>query len=210
MTAVDPETSADLGWPQVIEHWATRCATSRGAAAVRAARLFETPGEAQARVDAIAEARHLAAIAAKRKNYDVAIKWFEAALALTPDDGANWFNLGYVCEHAGKPKEAIAAFTEAVRLVPQQDMAWYGMGLAYARLGQHDEAVKALEKVVELQPMSGEGFYQLGMAYHHANRPDDVTSILKRLVAFEPKRARKLAQDTQRADLMKLIPDLPF
>jgi DNA mismatch repair protein MutS2 len=62
VTAVDPETSADLGWPQVIEHWATRCATSRGAAAVRAARLFETPGEAQARVDAIAEARHLAAI----------------------------------------------------------------------------------------------------------------------------------------------------
>jgi len=66
------------------------------------------------------------------------------------------------------------------------------------------------KKVVELQPMSGEGFYQLGMAYHHANRPDDVTKILKRLVAFEPKRARKLAQDTQRADLMKFIPELPF
>ena len=158
----------------------------------------------------VQSARHLAAIAAKRKNYEVAIKWFEAALALTPDDGANWFNLGYVCEHAGKPKEAIAAFTEAVRLVPQQDMAWYGMGLAHARLGQHDEAVKALEKVVELQPMSGEGFYQLGMAYHHANRPDDVTKILKRLVTFEPKRAKNLARDTERADLMKLIPELPF
>jgi tetratricopeptide (TPR) repeat protein len=50
----------------------------------------------------VQSARHLAAIAAKRKNWDVAIKWFEAALALTPDDGANWFNLGYVCEHAGK------------------------------------------------------------------------------------------------------------
>jgi tetratricopeptide (TPR) repeat protein len=89
-------------------------------------------------------------------------------------------------------------------------MAWYGMGLAHARLGQHSEAVKALEKVVELQPMSGEGFYQLGMAYHHANRPDDVTAIVKRLVGFEPKRARKLVKDTERADLMKLIPELPF
>jgi hypothetical protein len=58
--------------------------------------------------------------------------------------------------------------------------------------------------------MSGEGFYQLGMAYHHANRPDDVTKILKRLVGFEPKRARKLAQDAQRSDLMKFIPELPF
>jgi len=34
--------------------------------------------------------------------------------------------------------------------------------------------------------------------------------ILKRLVGFEPKRARKLAHDTERADLMKLIPELPF
>lgn len=158
----------------------------------------------------VQSARHLAAIAAKRKNYPVAIKWFETALALTPDDGANWFNLGYVCEHAGRSTEAIVAFAEAVRLVPQQDMAWYGMGLAHARLGQHDEAVTALEKVVELQPMSGEGFYQLGMAYHHANRPDGVTDIVKRLVAFEPKRAKKLARDTERADLMKLIPELPF
>ena len=98
----------------------------------------------------VQSARHLAAIAAKRKHYEVAIKWFEAALALTPDDGANWFNLGYTCEHAGKPKEAVAAFSEAVRLVPTQDMAWYGMGLAHARLGQHDEAVKAFEKVVEM------------------------------------------------------------
>ncbi len=158
----------------------------------------------------VRSARHMAAIAAKRKNWAVAEKWFEAALALTPDDGANWFNLGYVREHAGKSREAIAAFAEAVRLVPIQDMAWYGMGLAHARLGEHDRAVAALEKVVELQPMSGEGFYQLGMAYHHANRPDDVAGIVKRLVGFEPKRARKLVQDAGRTDLMKLIPELPF
>ncbi len=158
----------------------------------------------------VRSARHLAAIAAGRKNYEVAEKWFEAALALTPGDGPNWFNLGYVREAAGKPLQAIAAFSEAVRLVPSQDRAWYGMGLAHARLGQHNAAVAALEKVVELQPMSGEGFYQLGMAYHHANRPDDVSIIVKRLVGFEPKRAEKLAQDAERADLMKFIPELPF
>ena len=84
------------------------------------------------------------------------------------------------------------------------------MALAYARLGQHDEAVAALEKVVELQPMSGEGFYQLGMAYHHANRPEGVTKIVRRLVGFEPKRAKRLVDDTERADLRKLIPELPF
>ncbi len=158
----------------------------------------------------VQSARHLAAIAANQQNFPLAEKWFEVALALAPDDGANWFNLGFVRERAGKPTEAIAAFAEATRLVPSQDRAWYGMGLAYARLGQHDEAAKALEKAAELQPMNGEGWYQLGMAYHHANRPDDVKRVVARLVNFEPKRAKKLAHDAERADLMHLIPELPF
>ncbi len=154
--------------------------------------------------------RHLAAIAANRQDFGLAEKWFGVALALTPDDGPNWFNLGFVRERMGKPQEAIDAFARAVELVPSQDRAWYGMGLAYARLGQHGEAATALEEAVKLQPMNGEGWYQLGMAYHHANNPDEVKRVVKRLVDFEPKRARKLVQDAERADLMSLIPELPF
>ncbi len=158
----------------------------------------------------VQSARHLAAIAANRQQFDVAEHWFEVALALTPDDSANWFNLGFVRERAGKPVQAIAAFIEATRLVPHQDRAWYGMGLAHARLGQHAEAAVALEKAVELQPMNGEGFYQLGMAYHHANRPGEVARIVRHLVGFEPRRAEKLVCDTERVDLMQLIPELSF
>ncbi|MEZ4404110.1 MAG: Smr/MutS family protein [Kofleriaceae bacterium] len=62
MTALDPQTSADLGWPVLVEHWATRCATTRGAAEVRVARLFDTLADANARIAAVAEARHLATI----------------------------------------------------------------------------------------------------------------------------------------------------
>ena len=155
-------------------------------------------------------ARHLAAIAAGRQQFDLAENWFEAALAQDPDDGASWFNLGFVRERAGKSAQAIAAFREATRLVPHQDRAWYGMGLAHARLGQHGEAAAALERAVKLQPMNGEGFYQLGMAYHHAGRPDEVAGIVRRLVDFEPKQAKRLVRDAGRADLAKFIPELPF
>jgi tetratricopeptide (TPR) repeat protein len=155
-------------------------------------------------------ARCLAAIAAGRQQLDLAENWFEAALALAPDDGASWFNLGFVRERAGKSAPAITAFREATRLVPHQDRAWYGMGLAHARLGQHDEAAAALETAVKLQPMNGVGFYQLGMAYHHADRPDDVARIVKRLVDFEPGQAKNLVRDARRVDLAKSIPDLLF
>ena len=55
------KTLEDLGWPTLVEHWARRCATARGAAAVRAVALFERPDEARARAAEIAEARDLAA-----------------------------------------------------------------------------------------------------------------------------------------------------
>lgn len=62
MSIASAKTLADLGWPALVEHWAARCATARGAAAVRAAPLFEVPEEARARVAEVSEARHLASI----------------------------------------------------------------------------------------------------------------------------------------------------
>ncbi len=54
-------TLDDLGWPQLVEHWARRAATVRGAAAVRAQVPFDAIDDARARVVEIAEARDLAA-----------------------------------------------------------------------------------------------------------------------------------------------------
>lgn len=158
----------------------------------------------------IQSARHLAAIAAGKQRWDVAESWFEKVVELMPEDADTWFNLGFVREHGGKAAAAIAAFKEAVRLKPTQDRAWYGMGLAHARLGQHDEAAAAFQEAVKLQPLNGEAYYQWGMALHHARRPEEVQAVVEKLVDFEPKRAKKLVQDTERADLMHIIPKLPF
>lgn len=64
MTALPDKTLADLGWPLLLGHWADRCATVRGAAAVRGDALFDRPEPARTRVAAISEARHLASIGA--------------------------------------------------------------------------------------------------------------------------------------------------
>jgi tetratricopeptide (TPR) repeat protein len=155
-------------------------------------------------------ARHLASIAAEQQRFDVAEHWLATLTELMPDDSAGWFNLGFVREQGGHPARAIDAFERSVALNASQDRAWYGKGLAHARLGQHALAAAALDEAVKLQPMNGEAYYQLGMACHHANDPEKVTAVVKKLVGFDPKRAKKLAQEAQRADLLKLIPELPF
>lgn len=50
----------DLGWPTLVDHWAKRCATTRGAASVRASQLLPAIEEAQVRAAEISEARNLA------------------------------------------------------------------------------------------------------------------------------------------------------
>lgn len=162
------------------------------------------------RPDDVQAARHLAALAAERKDFAAAESWFLEALRIVPDDASSHFNLGFVRQQQGRQREAIAAFADATRLQPTLDRAWYGMGLARAALGEHLDAVTAFTEATRLQPMNGEAFYQLGMAWHHAGERDKLQQVVKKLVAFEPKRARQLVRDSGRDDLMALIPELPF
>jgi len=152
-------------------------------------------------------ARHLAAIAAQKKDMARSEKWFEAVVQIEPGDGDSWFNLGFVRDAAGKKHEAIAAFTQSVTILPNLDRAWYGLGLACAATGNHTEAVRALKEAVRLQPMNGISYYQLGMAYYHMHDPENVEKIATKLVKFDPKHAERLMHDAERADLLHLLPE---
>ncbi|MEO8550860.1 MAG: hypothetical protein ABI678_12830, partial [Kofleriaceae bacterium] len=54
-------TLEDLGWPTLVDHWAKRCATRRGEAAVRGDVLHASLEDARVRAAEISEARSLAA-----------------------------------------------------------------------------------------------------------------------------------------------------
>lgn len=56
---ISPQALEDLGWPKLVDHWAKRCATSRGEAAVRGGPLFDTVDLARERAAEIREARGL-------------------------------------------------------------------------------------------------------------------------------------------------------
>jgi DNA mismatch repair protein MutS2 len=53
------KTLEDLGWPTLVDHWAKRCATTRGQALVRSGQLLDAIDEARERVAEISEARGL-------------------------------------------------------------------------------------------------------------------------------------------------------
>ncbi|HEU0031365.1 MAG TPA: Smr/MutS family protein [Kofleriaceae bacterium] len=58
---ISAKTLDDLGWPTLVDHWANRCATTRGQARVRSSALLDSIDDARARAAEITEARGLAA-----------------------------------------------------------------------------------------------------------------------------------------------------
>ena len=109
---------------------------------------------------------------------------------------ADWFNLAFLLEGAGRIDDAERAFTSAVELDPKLDRAWYGLGLVLIRQQRFEEAVLALKRNTELQPMSPYGWYQLARVHIDRHDPDAARRIIRHLKGFEPKIAAQLERET--------------
>ena len=109
---------------------------------------------------------------------------------------ADWFNLAFLLDEAGRESDAEPAFRQAVALDPEFDRAWYGLGLLLIRLQRFDEAVAALKRTTELQPMSPYGWYQLARVHVDRHEPDEARKIIRHLKDFEPKVAAQLERET--------------
>jgi tetratricopeptide (TPR) repeat protein len=160
-----------------------------------AERCFDTmlsrwPGDAYA----LASRAHVRAARGAR---DLAIADAQALVASHPQrSAADWFNLAYLLEDAGRYDEAIPTFRRAVELDPKLDRAWYGLGLTLIRLRRLDEAVEALKHNTQLQPMSPYGWYQLARVHLDRHEPDEARKIIRHLHGFEPKVAAQLERET--------------
>jgi len=109
---------------------------------------------------------------------------------------ADWFNLAFLLEEAGRYEEAEPCFRRATALDPKLDRAWYGLGLILIRLQRLDEAAAALKRTTELQPMSPYGWYQLARVHMDRHEPDKTRRIIAHLKGFEPKVAAQLERET--------------
>lgn len=153
-------------------------------------------------------ARSVAWIHAQKQRWPAAAAWFEKALAIQPGHADTWFNLGYAREQAGDRAAALEAFRKTTELNPKHDRAWYGMGMIHAHRGEHPAATEALRQTAELQPMNGAAWYALGMAWHHCHEPDRLKAVIEHCAATDPQTARRLIQETERADLAHLVAHL--
>ena len=91
-------------------------------------------------------------------------------VAIDPDGGASYYQLGLRYLRNDEAGEAVAAFRQAVALAPIDDSAHLFLGLAQTSLGAYAEAEAALRRAIALRAESPHAYNYLGLVYHHQGR----------------------------------------
>ena len=168
--------------------------------------LLGKPAKALARFDrmlvllptdryALASRAHVLAQLGRLDESILCLQQLTVLTGASAQQGAVWFNLGYVLQQNGRHADACPAFENAVVHCPGMGQAWYGLGLALIEQGRLHEALCALKKTTAIQPMAPHGWYRLAQVEWALGRPEKALQVIDQLRQFEPKVAKQLERD---------------
>jgi tetratricopeptide (TPR) repeat protein len=100
------------------------------------------------------------------------------AVALDPDNGDAWFNLGAALDYLEREAEAVPAYQRAIELEPRP-LAYNGLGDVYTALGRYDEAIAAYQQAIELNPAYPWPYHNLGLLYEHRGDYDAAVPLYR-------------------------------
>jgi tetratricopeptide (TPR) repeat protein len=123
--------------------------------------------------------------ALNHEQLDAAERDFRAVLALDPQAGSAYANLGVVYMRRKQWTRALEALHKAEHLMPQVAGVRLNIGLAYYRQNEFLKAIPPFESVVHDQPDASQPRYLLGLCYFFAERWADSATMLEPLWAGE-------------------------
>ena len=101
----------------------------------------------------------------KTRRWDDAIRHFQEAARLNPENADILFELGKVQYRTGRFRDAKQSFEGAIHLVPDFDRAYFNLGLTETQLGNTDRAVSAFSNTIHYDPELTPAYFALANAY---------------------------------------------
>ncbi len=101
----------------------------------------------------------------KNEQFDGAIKAFDSAIALSPENSRAYYYRGLAFYREGQNHKALNDLQQAVTLDRKNTDALESLGAIYTDLGSFQAAGKALNELVELRPDYGRGYFLLSKSH---------------------------------------------
>jgi superkiller protein 3 len=86
----------------------------------------------------------------EKGSYELALKYYEQAIAIDPDYAAAYYNKGVAYDDLKDYCEAIRCYEKALAIDPNYAYAYYNMGIAYGNLGDTQKQIKNYRKAAQL------------------------------------------------------------
>jgi tetratricopeptide (TPR) repeat protein len=119
--------------------------------------------------------------ALNRGQLDRAERDFRQVLALDPQAGPAYANLGVVYMRRKQWNKALENLHQAERLMPKEPGVQLNIGLVYFRQNEFPNAIPAFESVARDQPNAVQPRYLLGLCYFFSERWADAANTLEPL-----------------------------
>jgi len=125
--------------------------------------LFCTTGMAWANT---AVEWHEKGIEAKKSGYySVALRCFEKALEINPNDDQSHYNIGLLYSNKGKTKEAISHYKQAIAINPGNADFHYNLGYTYFKKKMFKESISEYKEAITIAPDHTDAHRNLGYSY---------------------------------------------
>lgn len=115
-----------------------------------------------------------------------ALKEFQAALALVPDDPTILNNLGAALSLLGQHEDALAACKRTLLRNPDDSVTLYNLGVSLAQLRRYDEAVAAYDRALSFMPDDPGTLANRGLALAHLGHSAEALTALDRAIELQP------------------------
>jgi tetratricopeptide (TPR) repeat protein len=128
----------------------------------------------------------LAVALVQRGRVPEAIKQYEQALRVEPDDAAAHNGLGVAFARLGKSQEAIAHWEQALRIKPDSAETHNNLAVTLARLGRLPEAIAHWEQALQINPDLAEAHCNLGIALAQMGKSDQAMDHWNQALQINP------------------------
>ena len=120
----------------------------------------------------------------KSNNFDAAIKNYQDALQLVPNDEVTLLKIGNIYKLKEDNTKAINFYQKSIIVNPDYTDGWFNLGLAYANENNLIESEKSFERVIELDAdyNFGYAYYALAMALEHQGKKSEAVKNYKTFI----------------------------
>jgi tetratricopeptide (TPR) repeat protein len=137
----------------------------------------------------------------KEGDFEGALIYATAAVAIRPDSAVARSNLGLVLDNRGDREAAIASFRRAIELDTNMSIAHLNLGRSLLFQSKRDEALFSMRRALELDPRSALAWIGLGTVFLDTNRLEEAGDAFEHAIELEPENAHAHcgASNVQRA-----------